>query len=98
MAGAMALVSSIATAAKVPVVVADRDMVYNGGLVTLGINYFNVGYETGLMAVKILRDGGNPASMPIQFSTEFNYFVNGRIADELGITVPDEFTDYIFYE
>jgi putative ABC transport system substrate-binding protein len=95
LASTMPVVYTAAAGSKTPVVVADISMVEAGGLATLGLDYYNVGYETGLMAVKILNDGANPATMPIQYSTEFSYVINGTVADELGITIPQELLEYV---
>lgn len=70
-------------------------MVKAGGLATLGINYRDLGYQTGLMAVKILKGEATPADMPIETPTKFDYAINGTIAEELGIEIPEDLKEYI---
>ena len=70
-------------------------MVDNGGLATLGINYYDLGYQTGLMGVKILKGEAEPASMPIEASTTFDFAINGTVAEEIGLTIPEELQQYI---
>lgn len=95
MATAMPLVSDVAVAAGVPVVCGEESMVLEGGLATVGINYYDLGYQTGLMAVRILKDGADPATMPVESPDSINYTVNGAVADALGIEVPEELKQYI---
>ena len=70
-------------------------MVSGGGLATLGINYYDLGYQTGLMAVKVLSGKATPATMPIEASTDFDFVINGTVANELGLTVPDDLQQYV---
>jgi len=72
-------------------------MVMGGGIATLSVNYFELGKQSGNMAVAILRDGADPAVMPIQFAETLNYIVNGFMVEELGIAVPDNFVDSIVH-
>ena len=70
-------------------------MVLNGGLATLGINYYDLGYQTGLMAVKILKGEAEPATMPIEASTAFDFAINGTVAEEIGLEIPADFQEYV---
>ena len=56
-ANAMSTVTMVTESAKMPVIVGEEGMVNGGGLATIGINYYNLGYQTGQMAVRILKDG-----------------------------------------
>lgn len=58
-------------------------MVESGGLATLGISYSDLCYQTGLMAVKILKGEAEPATMPIESATKFEYAINGAVAQKL---------------
>jgi putative ABC transport system substrate-binding protein len=71
--------------------------VLGGGIATQSVNYFELGKQSGKMAVQILRDGADPATMPIQFAENLNYVVNGFMAQELGITIPTRFADNVVY-
>ena len=67
-------------------------MVENGGLITNGINYFDLGVLTGKQAAEIL-EGADPATMPIEYCPEdsYTYTVNEDTAAEIGIEIPEEF-------
>ena len=83
-------VSGAAAQAGIPVIVSSKAMVESGGLATAAIDYPGLGYQTGLMAVEIFKEGADPASMPIRSSAEFLYHINGTVAEALGIDIPSE--------
>ena len=67
-AASMPAVLSVTQNSKTPVIPGESGMTMSGGLCTLGISYYDLGYETGLMAVKVLQ-GANISEMPVQFAT-----------------------------
>ncbi|HSK67705.1 MAG TPA: ABC transporter substrate-binding protein [Candidatus Limnocylindria bacterium] len=89
-ASAIALISEQALAAGVPLAVGEEGMVRGGGTFTLGINYFNLGEQTGRMAARILRGEAKVGEMPIESQTEFNYLVNKTFADAIGLEIPED--------
>ena len=94
-ATAMNTVAQISLETGVPVFAAEANMVMGGGLATLSFSYYDLGYKSGLMAAQILRGESDPAEMPIQFSTDLFYIINGFMAEELGIVIPPQFEAYI---
>jgi len=90
LASSMPLVTSIAVPAKVPVIVGEQGMVEGGGLASVGINYNNLGYMTGEMAVEILKDGKQPKNMPIRYVTDNDLLINKTTMEDIGITIPEE--------
>ncbi|MCL2356727.1 MAG: ABC transporter substrate-binding protein [Defluviitaleaceae bacterium] len=97
-AEAMPIVGQVAIESGVPVFPGENGMVREGGLATLSIDYFRLGWESGRMARDILVYGHNPAEMPIRFGMDFElqYFVNGFMAAELGIEIPEHFAPYVW--
>ncbi|MEH6382854.1 MAG: ABC transporter substrate binding protein, partial [Dietzia cercidiphylli] len=57
---------------------------------TLGIDYTELGRQTGEMALRILRDGEDPATMPVETAAEFTYVVNEDAAERQGVTIPED--------
>jgi len=96
-ADAMSIVAQVSLETGVPVFPGEENMTLAGGVATQSVNYFELGKQSGQMAVAILRDGADPATMPIQFAQTLNYIVNGFMVEELGITVPERFADSIVY-
>ncbi|MFD1506725.1 ABC transporter substrate-binding protein [Georgenia yuyongxinii] len=83
----------VAEEKQVPVVVGEGDSVTNGGVATYGFDYEQLGYQTGLMAVKILDEGADPAEMPIEKPTDLKLYVNPTAAERMGVTIPQELLD-----
>ncbi len=83
----MATVTMVATEHGLPVIAGEEGMLANGALATIGINYYQLGILAGEMAVEILRDGKDPAQMPIGYlpaeKLEISY--NSDVAAQLGI-------------
>ncbi len=85
-ATAMPILAQVAIDAKIPVYTGADSMVNDGGLATVGVNYTNLGKQTGEMAAKILQ--GFPISqMPVQVLNDMNVYVNPETAAKLGINV-----------
>lgn len=94
-ASAMPVIHGVTAVSKTPVICGESGMVDNGGLATLGINYYDLGYQTGLMGVKILKGEAEPASMPIESASKFDFAINGTVANEIGITIPEDLKQYV---
>ena len=87
------IIDNIARKAKVPVYAGEEAICKGCGTVTLSIDYYDLGYKTGEMAVKILRDKADISKMPIEYAPKFTKKYNKAICDELGITVPADFEE-----
>lgn len=61
-------------------------------MATLSISYYDLGYQTGLMAYEILVNGADISTMEVQFAPNVTKKYNAEICAELGITVPDGYT------
>lgn len=75
---------------KIPVIGAEAGTVEGGAVATLGIDYTELGRQTGEMALRILRDDEDPATMPVEVATEFTYVVNEDAAKRQGVTIPED--------
>lgn len=94
-ASAMPVVHGVTSASKTPVICGESGMVDGGGLATLGINYYDLGYQTGLMGVKILKGEAEPATMPVESAAKFDFAINGTVAEEIGLTIPADLEQYV---
>lgn len=90
LAAGMANVAMVANQAKLPVICGEEGMVKSGGLATYGINYYELGKQTAKQAVAILRDGANPAEMPIEYLEKCDLAVNHETEAAIGVKVPVE--------
>lgn len=77
-----------ADTAGVPVFPAVDTMVAQGGLATLGLNQYNLGYVTGQMTAAVLN-GRDPGSIAIQYPDEVDLVINQEKANQLGIELPE---------
>ncbi len=88
-AAGMATVSMVANENDLPVIVGCDTMVEDGGLASYSINYYDLGYKAGEMAVEILTEGADPAEMPIAYleAEDCQLIANQATADEVGIDI-----------
>ena len=97
MSSAMAQVHGITSESKTPTVCGESAQVLQGGLASMGISYFDLGYKTGLMALEVL-EGKKPAELPIQYADRSDEIViNGFVAEEIGFSIPDKFQDTVIW-
>lgn len=78
-----------AEASQTPVIAAEAGTVEGGAVATIGIDYEALGRQTGEMALRILRDGADPATMPVETAEAFTYMVNEEAARRQGVTIPE---------
>lgn len=88
-ANGMATVAMIANDNGLPVICGESGMVESGGLATYGIDYYQLGYMAGEMAVDILVNGTNPSDIPVGYlsADKCEFAVNEETAAKLGIDV-----------
>lgn len=88
-ASSMSAVSVILNQAGIPSVVGEANMVENGGTATYGINYYNLGKQTAIMAKQVLVEGADVSTMPIQYSPEeeLELTLNQEAMDAMGLTL-----------
>lgn len=88
LAAGMANLVMVANQAKIPTICGEDGMVQSGGLITYGINYYELGKQTARQAVEILKNGKNPADMPIEYLEKCDLSVNEKTAAAIGVTIP----------
>ena len=82
------IVDGICRPAKKPVFAGEEGICSGCGVATLSISYYDLGYTTGEMAVKILKGESNVSDMPIEY-TDVTKKYNKAICDDLGLTAPE---------
>ncbi|MNY89332.1 ABC transporter substrate binding protein [compost metagenome] len=74
--------------AKIPLVASDTDSVKRGAVAAYGINYRDLGEQTGRMVARILK-GEAPGTIKPEVSTKMELFVNPTAAEKQGIKLSD---------
>lgn len=90
LASAIPTLISVTEEAKLPVICGEGGMVRAGGLATLGVDYYQLGFQTGVMAADILSGKAKPADMAIQAQKEFKPTINLKEAAKIGLKVPED--------
>lgn len=76
--------------AKIPVFCAEEAQVEKGALITVGINYKELGIQTGKMAARILKGEAMPKDMPIETAKNYQVTINQEASKLLGIDIPED--------
>ncbi len=80
------IIDNICAPKKIPVIAGEEGICKGCGIATLSISYYDLGYATGKMAVKILKGEADIATMPIGYAETQTPKYNKQICDALGIT------------
>ena len=80
----------VAQQAKLPIISADTGGVKRGAVASLGLNYYDLGRQTGAIVVRVLK-GEKPGAIPSQVSSKFELFVNPDAAQKQGVTLSEAF-------
>lgn len=89
MASNTQIINNICLPAKVPVIAGEEGICSGCGVATLSISYYDLGYQTGEMAYKILAEGEDIESMEVETAAQVTKKYNPAICEELGITIPE---------
>ena len=82
-------IANVVIPAQTPVVAGEEGICKGCGVATLSISYYDLGYATGEMAAKILADGADISTMPVEFAPNVTKKYNAANCEALGITPPD---------
>src|SRR5450830_1085776 len=72
--------------AKIPLVASDTDSVKRGAIAALGVNYYDLGRQTGKVVARILK-GEKPGDIASATSSKLELFVNTTAAQKQGVTL-----------
>lgn len=96
------VVSSLATIldkandAKVPVFGSEVEQVKVGCVAAAGLDYIELGVQTGKMAAKVLKGEKKASDMKFETITEPKVYLNKKVASDLNIKVSDKIADQTF--
>lgn len=89
-ANAMNVIGPACVKAQIPLYVGADSMVQDGGFLSVGINYEELGRETANMVDKVLK-GTNVEDIPVKvYKDHLKIYVNKKVMNDLGIQLPNE--------
>jgi putative ABC transport system substrate-binding protein len=77
----------------IPLFASDTSTVEVGVIGCWGMDYYDVGYASGVMAAEILLEGADPATMPVQTAPANELYVYPEEAVRMGVTIPQWIID-----
>lgn len=87
----MTIIRNITEAAGLPVICGEENMCANGGLATVSISYYDIGYACGQQAVEILANGADVGSLAIAYAQDPVKEYNAEYAENIGFEIPEGF-------
>lgn len=88
-ASATEVINNVCLPAGIPIIAGEEGICKGCGVATLSISYYDIGYQSGLMAYDILVNGADVSAMEIQFAPNVTKKFNADICSQLNISVPD---------
>lgn len=76
----------------IPVFGSEIEQVKKGCLAAMGLDYISLGEQTGRMAAKVLKGEAKASEMPYELIEGAAFYGNTAVAENLGITLPEELT------
>lgn len=85
-------IANVAIPSETPIISGEANTCRGCGVATLSIDYYDLGYTTGLMAAKILKGEADISTMPVEFAPEVTKMYNASNCEKLGVTIPEGYT------
>lgn len=79
-----------AAAKKIPVFGSEVEQVKIGCLAAVGLDYYDLGVQTGKMAAQVLKGEKKASEINFQVIEEAAFYGNTAVAENLGVTLPDD--------
>src|SRR5215813_11623900 len=74
---------------RLPAIYPQKGFVDAGGLMSYGADFDDLYRRVAVYVDKILR-GAKPADLPVQQATKFEFVINLKAAEQIGLTIPPE--------
>ena len=91
-AASLPVILDKAAAKNIPVFGSEIEQVKIGCLAAMGLDYIELGRQTGKMAAQVLRGEKKASEMNYETIKEAAFYGNTRVAGNLGITLPEDLT------
>lgn len=77
----------------IPVFGSEVEQVKNGCVASMGLEYYELGKQTGAMAAKVLKGEAKASEMNFEVITEASLYVNTAAADKIGLALDEDFVN-----
>ncbi|MGC6175580.1 ABC transporter substrate-binding protein [Lacrimispora sp. 38-1] len=78
---------------NIPVFGSEVEQVKIGCLAAMGLDYVDLGKQTGVMAAKVLKGEAKASELNFEVIKDAAFYGNSKVAETLGITLPKDLTD-----
>ena len=75
---------------QIPLFVGELDSVKRGGFAAYGFDYFDIGYEAGVMAAQILKGEKKASELPVQYPQNLKLLINKKAAKDMKIDLKEK--------
>jgi putative ABC transport system substrate-binding protein len=79
--------AELAVKNRLPVIYEGAEEVEAGGLMSYGVNFFDLYRRAATYVDKILK-GAMPADLPVEQPKKFEFIINLKAAKQIGLTIP----------
>ena len=86
------VIGSIAREHRIPVITGEENTARECGIASLTISYYDLGFQTGKMAAKILKGEADISTMKIEYAPATKKY-NKEMCELLGIPVPEGYEE-----
>ena len=80
----------------IPVFGSEVEQVKNGCVASMGLEYFELGKQTGAMAAKVLKGEAKASDLSYDVITEASLYVNTAAADKAGLVLEESFVNLAY--
>lgn len=87
---ALSTILNKASKKNIPVFGSEVEQVKIGCLATMGLDYFDLGKQTGKMAAQVLSGEKKASEINFEIIEEFAFYGNSQVAENLGISLPED--------
>lgn len=88
---ALQTVLAAANEQGIPVFGSEVEQVKNGCMASMGIDYVELGKQTGAMAAKVLKGEAKAGEMKYEVISQPSFYGNTKVAENLGITMDESY-------
>ena len=87
--GVLAAILEKTDEAGIPIYGSEVEQVKLGCVAAAGIDYIQLGIQTGMMAAKVITGQATCQDLPYETISEYGIYINSAALDAMGIDVPE---------